>query len=69
MSSGLRNKKYYFKNQQYSKEEYQKVKEALDVKNFKLPIAKWVETKDMTKEEKDIALNAVRTLHGKIEHH
>lgn len=28
MSSGLRNKKYYFKNQQYSKEEYNKILES-----------------------------------------
>ena len=40
-------------NKPVTEDEYKKVKNALDVKNFKLPIAKWVETKDMTKDEKD----------------
>lgn len=47
-------KNYHVFNKPVSKEEYEKVENALIVKNFKLPIAKWVETKDMTKEEKDI---------------
>lgn len=39
-------------NTSITEEEYQKVKSALNVKNFKLPIAKWVKTEDMTKDEK-----------------
>lgn len=39
-------------NTQVSEEEYNKVKSALDVKNFKLPTATWVKSEDMTAEEK-----------------
>ena len=53
VSSGIGyQKNLHIFNKPVSEEEYRKVKNALDIKNFKLPIAKWIETKDMTKEEK-----------------
>ena len=48
-------------NKPVTEEEYNKVKNALNIKNFKLPVAKWVETKDMTKEEKDKWLSHKQT--------
>ena len=39
-------------NKDVSADEFDKAKSALNVKNFKLPIAKWVDKKDMTAEEK-----------------
>jgi len=40
-------------NQSVTKEVYNKTKSALDVKNFKLPIAKWIKKEDMTDDEKE----------------
>lgn len=40
-------------NKPVTEEEYNKVKNVLNIKNFKLPIVKWVETKNMTEEEKN----------------
>ena len=40
-------------NKPVSEEEYNKVKSDLSIKNFKLPIAKWVDKKDMTDDEKE----------------
>lgn len=45
-------KNHHIFNKSVTEEEYNKVKSALDIKNFKLPIAKWVETNDMTEAEK-----------------
>lgn len=39
-------------NVSVTEEVYNKVKSDLLIKNFKLPIAKWIESKDMTSEEK-----------------
>ena len=39
-------------NKSVTEEVYNKVKSALNIKNFKLPIAKWVKKEDMTSEEK-----------------
>ena len=38
-------------NKKVSEEVYKASKNILDIKNFKLPIAKWIELKDMTKDE------------------
>ena len=38
-------------NKKVSEEVYKTTKNILEVKNFKLPIAKWVELKDMAKDE------------------
>lgn len=40
-------------NKPVSEEEYNKVKNDLSIKNFKLPVAKWVNKKDMSDEEKE----------------
>ena len=40
-------------NTDVTEEEYQKLKDSLDIKNIKLPIATWVDKKDMTDEEKE----------------
>lgn len=39
-------------NKPVTKEVFKKVKNSLDIKDFKLPVAKWVEKKDMTDDEK-----------------
>ena len=39
-------------NKPVTEEEYNKVKSDLNIKNFKLPIAKWIDKKDMTGDEK-----------------
>lgn len=39
-------------NQQVTEEVYNKTKSVLGAKNFKLPIAKWIEEEDMTDDEK-----------------
>lgn len=36
-------------NQKVTEDEYNKVKNALDVKDFKLPIAKWIDVKEIEK--------------------
>ena len=41
-------------NQSVTEEVYNKTKYALDIKNFKLPIAKWIKKEDMTDDEKEI---------------
>ena len=40
-------------NTPITEDEYNKIKSELNVKNFKLPITKWIEKKDMTDEEKE----------------
>ena len=40
-------------NKDVSEEIYNKTKSTLNVKNFKLPIAKWIKSEDMTADEKD----------------
>ena len=39
-------------NKPVTEEEYNKAKSDLNIKNFKLPIVKWVDKKDMTDDEK-----------------
>ena len=40
-------------NKYVTEDEYTKVKNSLVIKNFKLPIAKWIKKEDMTRDEKD----------------
>ena len=40
-------------NQSVTEEVYNKTKSALNIKNFKLPIAKWIKKEDMTDDEKE----------------
>jgi hypothetical protein len=40
-------------NQSVTEEVYDKTKSALNIKNFKLPITKWIKKEDMTDDEKD----------------
>ena len=40
-------------NKPVSEEQYKQAENALDVKNFKLPIAKWIEYKDLPKDKQN----------------
>ncbi len=51
-------------NKEVSRDLFDKTKSNLDVKNFQLPIAKWIKTEDMSKEEKKNITSAQTQMGG-----